>query len=83
MDSKILSDIKNYLSSDRAKPPQVGRFHDIEFEKGKRARRVLDANNTSQNYYKILEVHSQLLHHYENVDWYERNHEFDLYSYRS
>lgn len=81
MDDKILNDIKKYLVADRALPPHVGKFHDIEFEKGKRAKRVIDAKNSSQDYYKTLEVQTQLLDHYENVDWYERRYQSDFTLY--
>ncbi len=50
----------------------------IDLHRGKRAKRTIDANLTSQNYHRTKDVQAELLMHYETVDWYERNPQFDF-----
>jgi hypothetical protein len=62
----------------RPKPHQLDDMHNMAMTKGKRVKRTIDAARTNQNYYKSHTIHQPLLDHYENVDWYERDVEYDM-----
>lgn len=79
MSDRQIDAIRTYfMDVHRPQAPQVDSMHSISHARGKRAKRVIDMKRTSQDYYKTLEVQTPLLTHYENVDWYERDHKFDL-----
>jgi hypothetical protein len=48
---------------------------------GGRAKSVLDKQLTSQNYHKTKIIQTPLLEHYENIDWWERDSQYDLDKY--
>lgn len=54
---------------------------EIDMMRGKRAKRVIDAGRTSQNYHKTSDIHRELFSHYEDVDWYERDSKYDFDAY--
>lgn len=56
-------------------------FSRIDHRRGSRLKRVIDAARTSQRFYTTLDVHRELLNHYEAVDWFERDSEFDFVPY--
>lgn len=78
--SDMTDSIKEYLYGKKRKN-QVDDMHKMEMQKGKRAKSVLDKQQKNQNYKRTQTVQAELLNHYENVDWYERNYQFDFSSY--
>jgi hypothetical protein len=66
------------FGQNRPKPHQLDDMYTMAMAKGKRAKRTIDAARTNQNYYKTNTIHQPLLDHYENVDWYERDVEYDM-----
>ncbi len=79
MSDRTIDAIKAYLSGkDRKQAPQVASMHHIELAKGKRAKQTIDAKRSNQDYYRMQTIQQPLLDHYENVDWWERDTEFDL-----
>ena len=80
MSDKVVDKIKSILYGTK-RYAEVDAMHLMEMEKGKRVKRTIDTNRTNQNYNRTKLVQSELLQHYENVDWQERSHEFDFSSY--
>lgn len=79
MSDKTLEAVKALLyGQSRAKAPQLDAIHEMELAKGRRAKRTLDARRTNQDYYRVQTIQQPLLDHYENVDWFERDTEYDL-----
>lgn len=64
-----------------AQAPGSDAIHSQELSRGSRAKRVLDRQRSNQNYYRTSLVQKELLDHYENVDWFERDAKFDFVSY--
>ena len=82
-DAKSEAAIRSLLSGRRPAPsaPASDGMHDVEIARGRRAKTVLDGQRSNTNYYRTQHVHAELLHHYENVDWYERDTRFDFDAY--
>jgi hypothetical protein len=81
MSDKVISAVKQYLyktGPNGINTNSVDTMFEIDLARGKKAKKVLDSARSSQNYYKTKDVHKELLNHYENVDWYERNTQFDF-----
>ncbi len=79
MSDKTVQAIKAYLTGkDRKQAPQVLSMHEISHIKGLRAKRTIDMKRTNQDYYRMKTIQQPLLDHYENVDWWERDTDFDL-----
>lgn len=78
MSDNTMKAIKSFLKIPEEQQSNVDPIHDIEMQKGKRAKRIIDKKLTNQDYYKTMMVHHALLDHYENVDWYERDTQFDF-----
>jgi hypothetical protein len=75
---KTLDAVKALLyGQSQPKSHQLDGMHSMEIAKGKRAKRVIDAARTNQNYYRAQTIHQPLLNHYENVDWFERDSDYD------
>lgn len=79
MADKTLKAVKTYFT--QSAPPRIDAFSDVEHAKGRRAKRTIDMGRTNQNYYRMKTIQQELLDHYENVDWYERDTQFDFLSY--
>lgn len=80
MSDKITAAVKAFLYKQPGRPvnPDTESIHTQELLRGARAKRVLDKQRTSQNYYRTKRIQDPLLNHYENVDWYERDSSFDF-----
>ena len=57
------------------------RIQNIEHNRGKRAKSVIDKARTSQDYYKSKVVHTPTLNHYEDMEWWERDTTNDYLKY--
>jgi hypothetical protein len=81
--------ISKYFNSTKAPGHKIQRqdkyveSQQYDMSYGARAKRVIDKGLTSQNYYKTKIIQTPLLEHYENVDWWERDSQFDLDRYMS
>lgn len=84
MSDKVISAVKQHLyktSPSGINTNTVDSMFEIDLARGKRAKKVLDSGLTSQNYHKTKDVHNELLNHYENINWYERDARFDFDTY--
>ena len=75
MSDQTIAAIKAHLNN-RDHPDQskgIDSIHNMEMTKGKRAKRVVDMKRTNQDYYRTRVIQKELLNHYENVDWWERD----------
>ncbi len=73
---------KQAPSIDRfSKYDRLDQFNHIEQALGKRAKRTLDHNRGTQNYYSAQAVHRPTLDHYEDMDWWERDASHDFFKY--
>ncbi len=83
MSDKTIAAVKAYLYTQNTQQPNqhIDSIHQHEISKGKRAKRIIDAQRTNQNYYRTQVIQQPLLDHYENVDWWERDTTYDLSSY--
>lgn len=85
MSDKILNTVKAFIYKQsksngiNTNNPDTG--FEIDMQRGKRAKRVIDAVKTNQNYFRTKDIQTSLLNHYENVDWYERDSQFDFIPY--
>ncbi len=70
--------LKQYFTKNKINSKDVDSAFDIEWHNGKRAKKTIDANRTNQNHYRMKDIHTDLLNHYENVDWWGRDDEHDL-----
>lgn len=52
--------------------------HDMMHRLGSRRTRQLRVQQTSQDYYRMRDIQSELLDHYENVDWFVRDGKYDF-----
>ncbi len=50
----------------------------MNLHKSKMAKRAMDANRRVNRYAAIKKIQQPLLEHYEDVDWYERDTQFDF-----
>lgn len=64
-----------------AQAPGTDSIHHQEMLRGQRPKRILDHQRSNQNYYRTATIQNELLNHYENVDWFERETKFDFASY--
>lgn len=80
MSTNIVDAVKASLTGRRvaAREPSSDAIHSQEMSRGRRAKRTLDRQLTNQNYYRTQIIHTELLNHYENVDWYERDSKHDF-----
>ncbi len=78
MSDNTIQLIKDYFRKNTINSNNIDSAFDIEMQNGMRAKRTIDANRTNQNYYRSRDVQTDLLNHYENVDWWERDTDFDL-----
>lgn len=80
MSDETIKAIKAHLynRNDGQSNLNIDSIHRQEMAKGKRAKRVLDAQRTNQNYYRTQTIQQPLLDHYENVDWWEKDSTYDL-----
>lgn len=79
MSDDTLAQVKKYLQGGtKRSSSDVDTMHSIEMHNGKRAKRTIDATRINKDYNQTKVVQGELLRHYENVDWYERSHEFDF-----
>lgn len=81
MSDKVISAVKQYLyktGPNGINTNNVDSMFEIDHARGKKAKKVLDSARTSQTYHKTKDIHLELLNHYENVDWYERDSRFDF-----
>lgn len=53
----------------------------MDMARSKRAKRCLDAHRNHNTYADMKNIHKEVLTHYENVDWWERDTQFDLLRY--
>ncbi len=81
MSSETIELVKQFLTGNNINSNDTDSMFDNQWARGKHAKKVIDAHRTNQDYYKTYDVHRELLEHYENVDWYERDSSFDLYPY--
>jgi hypothetical protein len=84
MSNKIIDAVVTALTGRPvvAQDPGTDGIHRQEMSRGQRPKRILDHQRTNQNYYQTKTIQAELLNHYENVDWYERETKFDFASYR-
>ncbi len=80
MSDNITDAVKAFLQQKRG-PHQLDEMHNIQMQHGRRNKRSIDAHRSSQDYYRMQTIQTPLLHHYENVDWYERDSSMDLEPY--
>jgi len=73
--------IKQFMYQKLPSGNDVDTMDNINMQRGKRAKRVIDAARTNQNYFRTVVIQKPLLDHYENVDWFARETQFDLEPY--
>ncbi len=81
MSLDTIETIRQFLSENTINGNHIDSAFVIETKRGMRAKKVIDANRTNQNYYRTRDVQKDLLEHYESVDWWERDAAFDLDPY--
>jgi len=81
MSVETIEAIKRFLTENTINSNNVDTAFVMETKRGMRAKKVIDANRTNQNYYRTKDVQKDLLEHYEGVDWWERDSSFDLDAY--
>jgi hypothetical protein len=79
--SSLDSTIKQLIYNQNSTGNDCDTMFNIDMARGKRVKRTIDANRTNQNYKRSVVINTPLLEHYENVDWYERDTQFDLDPY--
>jgi hypothetical protein len=57
---------------------KLSEFQQIDIARSKRAKRVIQKNIKNNNYELVKQMQFELLSHYENVDWWERESKFDF-----
>lgn len=74
--------LANNSSTDRfAKYDRGMRFSDYSQRYGRRAKQAIDNNIKTNRFNTQREIHKDVLTHYENMDWYERDSSFDFQKY--
>lgn len=74
----IINNLSNMYSKNDTKIGFVDMEHDMMHKLGSRRARQLKVQRTSQDYYRTKDIHTELLNHYENVDWYVRDGKYDF-----
>ncbi len=77
MNNNIEDAVRNALTKKRTRN-QLDDIHNMELYRGKRPKRIIEANKTNYNYYQTQNIHKPLLDHYVNVDWFQRDDTYDL-----
>lgn len=57
---------------------KLSEFQNIDIARSKRAKSVIQKNIKNNKYDIMKQMQSELLFHYENVDWWERDTQFDF-----
>jgi len=81
MSEDMVALVKKFLTENTFNSNDTDSAFVNQMKRGMHAKKVIDAHRTNQDYYKSKDVHTDLLEHYENVDWYERNADYDLDPY--